>query len=194
MEGYPSKATLRKGTTLRFHRPRPVPFAVKSIATVEQELRRLEEKVDQSDWAVPIVSVPKRMEVRVCGDYKVTVNPALSVDQYPLPKRLLTEGELTFTKAVEIAQSLETAAEVAQELAVNDPDAGRSNVATPSFGRAGKVACFRCGRKTHKSAECSFKGVSCFNCGKSSHSKSACRSPKKPQDTPPQRGTRRHPV
>ncbi len=104
---------------------------------------------------------------------------------FPLPKRLLTGSELTFTKEVEIDQSQETAAKVAQEL-VNDPDAGRSNVRRVSSESGVSVVV---GEPTN-SAECRFKGVSCFNCGKNGHSKSACRSPKKPQDThtQPQRG------
>lgn len=74
----------------RFHRPRPVPYALRPL--VELELDRLTqsgvlEPVSHSDWAAPIVTVPKRDgEVRICGDYKVTVNPALDVDQYPLPR------------------------------------------------------------------------------------------------------------
>ena len=68
----------------RFHRPRSVPFALKKA--VEEELDRMEragviEKVDHSEWAAPIVVVSKKDgRVRLCGDYKVTVNPFLDVD------------------------------------------------------------------------------------------------------------------
>ena len=57
----------------------------------EQDLDRLEkmgvlEKVKYSDWAAPIVPVPKSDGgIRICGDYKVTINPALEVDQFPMP-------------------------------------------------------------------------------------------------------------
>ena len=59
---------------------------------VEHELNRLEkdgvlQKTPYSDWAARIVAVPKREgRLHLCGDYKVTVNPVLDVDQYPLPK------------------------------------------------------------------------------------------------------------
>ena len=74
----------------RFHRPRLVPYALRPL--VELELDRLVrtgvlKPVNYSNWAAPIVTVPKRDgEVRICGDYKVTVNPVLEVDQYPLPR------------------------------------------------------------------------------------------------------------
>ena len=70
--------------------PCSVPYSLKG--GIEQDLERLEtlgviEKVQYSDWAAPIVPVQKADgTVRLCGDYKVTVNPALKVDQYLVSK------------------------------------------------------------------------------------------------------------
>ena len=65
------------------------PFALQP--RVEEELSRLVEagileKVLKSEWASPIVAVPKRDgTLHICGDFKKTVNPFLCVDQHPLP-------------------------------------------------------------------------------------------------------------
>ena len=81
--------TLREGTTPKFCKTRRLPFAIKP--TVGAELEQLEkngviEKVTQSDWATPIVVVRKPGgKVRICGDFKVTINPVLKNDVYPLP-------------------------------------------------------------------------------------------------------------
>ena len=80
---------LRAGVQPVFCKPRPVPFALKE--SLGRELDRLEragilERVTSSDWAAPVVPVPKGDgRIRVCGDYKVTCNPCLEPDQYPLP-------------------------------------------------------------------------------------------------------------
>ena len=90
MKEFEAKLTVQPGTKPHFCRPRPVPYALQGA--VERELDRLErngvvERVSHSDWAAPIVPVPKPDgNVRICGDYKVTVNSALDVDQYPLPR------------------------------------------------------------------------------------------------------------
>lgn len=89
IKGVKATLSLKEGAQPRFHRPRSVPYAIKDKVT--KELNRLEEtgilrRVDYAEWAAPIVPVPKRDGTfRVCGDYKVTINSALKVDQYPLP-------------------------------------------------------------------------------------------------------------
>ena len=67
-----------------------IPFALKG--KVEAELESLEaagiiSPVSHSDWAAPIVPVMKQNgRIRICGDYRVTVNQAIKVDSYPLPR------------------------------------------------------------------------------------------------------------
>ena len=81
--------SVKEGATPKFFKPRSVPFALKEA--IEQDLDRLEQlqvitKVNYSEWAAPIVVVPKPDgSVRICGDYKVTINPVLEADHYPLP-------------------------------------------------------------------------------------------------------------
>ena len=73
-----------------FCKPRQVPYSMRS--KVEAELQRLQdtgviEPVPYSDWAAPIVPVLKRdNSVRICGDYKLTLNREATPDVYPLPK------------------------------------------------------------------------------------------------------------
>ena len=86
------KATLhvRPDTIPKFCKPRSVPYALRE--PIEKELDRLVqqgvlEKVEYSEWAASIVAVTKPDgNVRICGDYKVTINQYLEVDKHPLPK------------------------------------------------------------------------------------------------------------
>ena len=85
------KATLvlNNDATPKFCKLRKLPFALKPV--VGDELDRLEtqgviKKVPHSDWSTPIVVVRKPGgKVRICGDFKVTINPVLKTDIYPLP-------------------------------------------------------------------------------------------------------------
>ena len=74
----------------RFYRPRTVPYTLKK--GIEEEIDRLVKQslyipVSYSAWAAPIVPVEKEDGgIRICGDYKLTVNPATESDTYPVPK------------------------------------------------------------------------------------------------------------
>ena len=76
-----AKLALKEGSQPKFCKAMPVPYFMKP--KVEVELKRLENegvlhKVKSNDWATPIVPVAKSNgTVRICGDYKITVNPQL---------------------------------------------------------------------------------------------------------------------
>lgn len=83
------KLTVKPDSTPKCLKARPVPYAIRP--KVEAELDRLVksgvlEPVSTSEWATPIVPVMKKDGApRICGDFKVTVNPVLTTEKYPLP-------------------------------------------------------------------------------------------------------------
>ena len=80
---------LRDDAQPKFCKSRKLPFAIKPV--VGAELDRLEkdgviERVTHSDWATPIVVVRKPTgKVRICADFKITLNPVLKPDIHPFP-------------------------------------------------------------------------------------------------------------
>ena len=80
---------VKKDAQPHYVRPRPVPYAFRE--KVDTELKRLQdagviEPVPFADWAAPVVPVLKRdNSIRLCGDYKLTVNQEATPDIYPLP-------------------------------------------------------------------------------------------------------------
>ena len=91
----------------QYCKARLTPYAMRQM--VEDELARLVkegtlEPVQFASWAAPIVPVLKadKSSVRICGDFRQTINPVSKLDQYPIPKiedlfATLSKGKL-FTK------------------------------------------------------------------------------------------------
>ncbi|XP_065176516.1 uncharacterized protein K02A2.6-like [Sycon ciliatum] len=71
-KGAKAKLTLKSDATPKFVKARSVPMALKP--KVEAEIRRME-----------AAGNPHSGGVRLCRDFKVTVNPQLHIDQHPLP-------------------------------------------------------------------------------------------------------------
>ena len=89
MTPHKAKMHMKENAVPKFHKARPVPYALKPA--VEAKLDELIAQgilvpVNYSEWASPLVLVPKAdKSVRICGDYKVTINQYLDIDKYPLP-------------------------------------------------------------------------------------------------------------
>ena len=113
-----------------------------------------------------------------------------------IQRRLLGEKDLTYTKAREIATSMEIASRYSKELI------GRSNVSVNYVANKEKhtnrkstsITCHRCGGNNHKAEHCKFINTVCYNCGKKGHLKSVCKcskqkgkatmvKPRKPHDS-----------
>jgi len=159
---------IRENTTPKFLKPRSVPYSLKPA--IEKDLERLEKAgiikhVAYSDWATPIVPVPKpNGSVRICGDYKVTINQHLKIDQYPIPKAedifsTLNGGE-KFTK-LDLSQAyLQLPIDVeSQQLTTINTHKGLFQYTRLPYGIASAPAIFQ---MTMDKILQGLKGVSCY--------------------------------
>eukprot|EP00731_Ephydatia_muelleri_P019872 Em0012g697a len=95
-----------------------------------------------------------------------------------LQKRLLAERQLTFSKALELAQAFESAESSSRDIqAVRSPSVllPVHSVDKKGLSVPDSVSCFRCGGK-HYATTCKLKSVTCNNCGKTGHIAKVCRS------------------
>ena len=91
LTGFKAKIIVDPAASLKYCKAHSVPYFLRD--KIETELYRLVtedtlEPVETAEWAAPIVAVlkPDKTNVRICGDFKQTVNPVSTLDKYPVPK------------------------------------------------------------------------------------------------------------
>ena len=89
IKGYKAVIRLRQGTKPIFKKSRSVAYALQPALQLELSRMQREgilEPVERSEWATPLVIVPKSNgKLRICGDFKVTINQCVETKTYPLP-------------------------------------------------------------------------------------------------------------
>ena len=74
----------------KYFKARPLPYVMRDMVDKERDRLLTEdiiEPVQYSSWDAPVVPVMKAdTTVRLCGDYKLTVNQVTKLDRYPLPR------------------------------------------------------------------------------------------------------------
>jgi hypothetical protein len=89
IKGFEAHIPIDEDAVPRFKKAYSVPFPLQD--KVRKQISEAVEKgvytpVDQSEWASPqVIVVKENGSLRLCGDYKVTVNQVLEKDPYPLP-------------------------------------------------------------------------------------------------------------
>lgn len=80
---------LKEGARTEFRKACPVPFSLKETVNekIQDILKRdIIKKIVYSDWASQIVLAPKKDgSVRICCNFKPTLNPNLEGNGYPIP-------------------------------------------------------------------------------------------------------------
>ena len=103
-----------------------------------------------------------------------------------MQKRLLSEPDLTYTRAVELSQSIEMASQNVKDLKDKNPKAqgevtqthsGQEDVHAVSGSKKQQLTCFRCGKAGHMASSCRVSRlVVRHRCKKRGHIQKACRN------------------
>ena len=120
-----------------------------------------------------------------------------------IQKRLLSEKDLTYEKAIALSTSLETAAKDSRELGLSVKQKKPGEAALHRFGGAratqdsgykhssynvGGKRCFRCNSASHFADRCRLpKDITCRSCSKKGHVAEACMSSNAKQNFKPKR-------
>ena len=99
----------------------------------------------------------------------------------------LSEKDLMYKKALEIAQGMESAGQNVKELTSHPADT-RPTAPVHHVTTFKQVVCYRCGKPGHYAPTCNHKETVCTKCGKVGHLQKVCRSKKttltKPTEQP----------
>lgn len=112
INGITVRLSVQENSQPIYKRARPV--ALPLVSKVSKEIERLvkEEiisKVNFSNYATPVVPIVKKDgSIRLCGDFKTTLNKVLNIDDYPIPniEHLLAKiGESKYYSKIDITQA-----------------------------------------------------------------------------------------
>ena len=139
-----------------FHQRNQAPD--ESIAKYVAELHKLTTNCDFGDYLEQ--ALRDRFVCRLCSE--------------TTQKQLLTKAELTFKRAVEIAQAIEAAEKKSEQF----KKAEHVEVNKLTHNRKPTQPCYYCGKLGHSPSTCRFKEEMCCICGKKGHIARVCRSKK----------------
>jgi hypothetical protein len=169
-------------------------------------------KVRQPGQSVSQFVVELRHLTRHC-EYGESLNDMLrdrfvcGINDERMQRRLLSESNLTFAKAMEIGQAMELAtqntkdiqqsytSDVKAPIPLQQQEAHRVGGDKPNWkgrgrpqthnqdqGKSGGLGrCYRCGRTDHTAQSCRARSYTCNSCGKQGHLAKVCRSSKATQ-------------
>ena len=102
-------------------------------------------------------------------------------------KLMAEDDDLTYKKAMSIAQSMEAAAKNIKELQKPDGSGSERQSVNKMHheSTSTKVTGYRCGQEGHLATKCHYKDTVCHNCGKKGHLKVVCRKAKTSGDKKP---------